>query len=201
MKLSGKLNEFDILDLLNEYQSELRKLKYKTDFVRRKVAELEEQYNAVKLKKGKARAENSTNPGSSDEEGQASPLLEGGIEAIAPKGKRGRPRKEKLVDLTPKTRKPYPLSIWDTLILQSLEENGKAMLSKTIIEQVKQKATEAGIFDSEEKLKSKVNQCLVKLANKRNDIKKVNYKGKGFGYALPVWYDEKGKLTKEHMLK
>ncbi len=48
MKYSSKLNEFDILDLLNEYHSELRKLKHKVDFVKDKVAELEDQYSTIK---------------------------------------------------------------------------------------------------------------------------------------------------------
>jgi len=59
MKFSNKLNEFDILDLLNEYHSELRKLKYKTDYVKRKVAELEDHYNLLKSK-SRYRSEMST---------------------------------------------------------------------------------------------------------------------------------------------
>ncbi|MDP3462961.1 MAG: hypothetical protein Q8S18_09255 [Bacteroidales bacterium] len=200
MKFSNKLNEFDILDLLNEYHSELRKLKYKTDYVKRKVAELEDHYNLLKSK-SRYRSEMSTGESKSIVQSDDDATQKNEVEVVKPR--RGRPAKPKREIITEKSksRKPYPLSIWDNMILNSLKENGKAMLSKSIIEAVGVKAVEAGIFDNEEKLKSKINQCLVKLANKRSDVKKVNYKGKGFGYALPVWYDEKGKLRKEHGLK
>jgi hypothetical protein len=200
MKFSNKLNEFDILDLLNEYHSELRKLKYKTEYVKRKVAELEEHYNLLKSK-SRYRSDISTGEPNATDQSDNETTQKSEVEVV--KRKRGRPAKVKteVVAEKSKSRKPYPLSIWDNMILNSLQETNKAMLSKSIIESVGVKAVEAGIFDTEDKLKSKINQCLVKLANKRNDIKKVNYKGKGFGYALPGWYDEKGKLRKEHGLK
>jgi hypothetical protein len=194
MKFSNKLNEFDILDLLNEYHSELRKLKYKTEYVKKKVSELEEHYETVKLKKGRVRPEYQP-----AEEAVAGDQTQTSV--VAEKKKRGRPAKPKVEKTEVKKRKPYPLSIWDNMILGSIEEAGKAQLSKSIIEAVKVKASDAGIFETEEKLRSKINQCLVKLTNKRHDLKKVNYKGKGFGYALPVWYDDRGKLRKEFGLK
>ncbi len=196
MKFSSKLNEFDILDLLNEYHSELRKLKYKTEYVKRKVAELEGQYEVAKAKKGgriRIEAQSADDAGVAGEQGQAVVAVE--------KRRRGRPAKEKSDKAVSKKRKPYPLSIYDTMILNSIEEAGKALLSKSIIDAVREKAIDAGIFETEEKLRAKINQCLVKLTNKRNDLKKVNYEGKGYGYALPVFYDEKGKLRKEHRLK
>lgn len=196
MKFSNKLNEFDILDLLNEYHSELRKLKYKTEYVKRKVAELEGQYEVAKAKKGgrfRVEAQSADEVAATGEQGQAVAVVE--------KRRRGRPAKDKSEKVEVKKRKPYPLSIYDTMILNTLEEAGKAQLSKAIIEAVRVKAIDAGIFETEEKLRSKINQCLVKLTNKRHDLKKVNYKGKGYGYALPVWYDDRGRLRKEFGLK
>jgi hypothetical protein len=95
-------------------------------------------------------------------------------------------------------RKPYPLSDWDKMIIQGIEETGRALSSKTIFNQVKEKATNAGIYENEGKAKAKINQCLVKLTKRRNDLVKIHYKGRGFAYALPQFLDERGRVKKEH---
>lgn len=179
MKMSTKLNEFDILDLLNEYYSELRKLRYKSDYVKLKITELEERYHEIKRKKTKSVIPSVI----SDDTDQ-------GVETAVTRGS-GKPIKAK--------RKPYPLSVWDKMIIEGIENTGRALSSKTIFNQVKEKAIEAGRFQSEEKTKAKINQCLVKLTKRRNDLAKVNYRGRGFAYALPRFLDERGKLKKEHM--
>ncbi len=181
MKYSSKLNEFDILDLLNEYQSEMRKLKHKMDFVKQKIADLESLYLSIKGKK------TATAPVAETPEIEATESL--------PKEKKAATEPVK------KARKPYPLSAWDQFILQAIEENGRATLSKDIYEKTKEKAIAAGIFEDEDKAKAKVNQCLVKLSNKRHDIRKVKHKGRGHAYALPVWFDERNRLIRAHALK
>ena len=45
-------------------------------------------------------------------------------------------------------------------------------------------AAKTGIAMEEGKMKSKINQCLVKLANRRGDLKKVKYQGRGFAYIV-----------------
>ncbi len=175
-----KLNEFDILDLLSEYQSELRKLEYKAEFVKAKLTELEGMFFVLKSEKP---AEKTL--------AEPTPAVKETVAAEAPKA---------AVDAV-KTRKPYPLSRYDMIILQVIEDNGRAMLSKDIVEKTTAKVVEEGMFETEEKTKSKINQCLVKLANRRGDIKKVNHKGRGFAYALPVWFDERGRIMKGHGLK
>jgi hypothetical protein len=177
MKYSAKLNEFDILDLLNEYQSELRKLKHKVDFVKSKIADLEEQYSVIKKIKAGAKTASEEMP----EQTEDTPKAE--------------------VSATKKERKPYPLSDWDKFIIQTIEDRGHATLSKEIYESVKQKAMEAGIFTTDDKSKAKINQCLVKLTNRREDLRKVKYKGRGFAYALPAWYDDRNRLKKEHKIQ
>jgi hypothetical protein len=181
MKISTKLNEFDILDLLNEYYSELRKLRYKSDYVKFKISELEGRYNEIKRKK--------TRPLSSE----SMPESEVSTATSAPAATRGskKPVKAK--------RKPYPLSAWDKMIISGIETTGRALSSKTIFNQVKEKATAAGIYQTDEKAKAKINQCLVKLTKRRKDLVKVNYKGRGYAYALPAFLDERGKLRKEHL--
>jgi hypothetical protein len=182
MKVSTKLNEFDILDLLNEYYSELRKLRYKSDYVKFKIAELEGRYNEIKRKKSRPSLSSETSPEPTES------AATGGTPATRASKK---PAKAK--------RKPYPLSEWDKMILSGIETTGRALSSKTIFNQVKEKALAAGIFQTDEKAKAKINQCLVKLTKRRKDLVKVNYKGRGYAYALPQYLDERNKLKKEHM--
>lgn len=188
MKYNQNLNEFDILDLLNEYHSELRKLEYKAEFVKGKIEELENLYFTLKSSRLMPNAEMQkvekiakTEDNSSAEVEPFDTTQDGNIVV--------------------KSRKPYPLSRYDQIIMQCIEDNGRATLSKDIFEKVKEKTIEEGIFESEEKAKSKINQCLVKLTNRRGDIKKVNHRGRGFAYALPEWFDERGKIIKGRGIK
>lgn len=181
MKYSSKLNEFDILDLLNEYHSELRKLKHKVDFVKDKVAELEDQYSTIKKIKSNAIQDAKAESVETTNEDEATPNAE--------------------VDDDKRRRKPYPLSDWDKFIMETIQEYNRATLSREIYEAVKEKALNAGVFTTDEKSKSKINQCLVKLTNRREDLKKVKHKGRGFAYALPAWYDDRNRLLKEYKLK
>lgn len=82
------------------------------------------------------------------------------------------------------TRKPYPLSTWDKIIIDVIKENGKPATSKEIYDKAMAKAVSMGIKMDETKMKSKINQCLVKLANRRNDLRKVKYQGRGFAYTI-----------------
>ncbi len=83
-----------------------------------------------------------------------------------------------------KKRKPYPLSDWDKIIINTIKDNGKPTTSKEIYDAAMQKAEEQGIAMDEAKMKSKINQCLVKLSNRRGDLRKVKYQGRGFAYSI-----------------
>ena len=83
-----------------------------------------------------------------------------------------------------KTRKPYPLSKWDNIVLEVIRENGKPTTSKEIYDKAMAKAVVVGIAMDETKMKSKINQCLVKLSGRRDDLKKIKYGGRGFAYAI-----------------
>lgn len=83
-----------------------------------------------------------------------------------------------------KTRKPYPLSTWDKLVLDVIKDNGKPTTSKEIYDKVMAKAEKMGIAMDEAKMKAKINQCLVKLSGRRDDLKKLKYGGRGFAYSL-----------------
>ena len=83
-----------------------------------------------------------------------------------------------------KSRKPYPLSKWDKIVIEVIKENGKPTTSKEIYDNAMAKAVAAGIAMDETKMKSKINQCLVKLSGRRDDLKKIKYGGRGFAYTL-----------------
>lgn len=83
-----------------------------------------------------------------------------------------------------KTRKPYPLSQWDNIVIDVIKENGKPTTSKDIYTGAMAKAKSMNINMDEIKMKAKINQCLVKLTNRRHDLKKVKYQGRGFAYSL-----------------
>lgn len=83
-----------------------------------------------------------------------------------------------------KTRKPYPLSTWDNMVLEVIKDNGKPTTSKEIYDKVMAKAEKMGIAMDEAKMKAKINQCLVKLSGRRDDLKKLKYGGRGFAYSL-----------------
>lgn len=163
------LTSTDIMELISEYKSEIRKLNAKISFCESRILELEE---ALSTNKVYTTSENYINFSH----------------------KPGRQRRREI-----NPRKPYPLSDWDKIILDIISESGKAQLSKDIYEKAFAKSKEVGIFIDEIKSKAKINQCLVKLTNRRNDLKKVKYGGRGFAYCLPEWINENGILDKEYI--
>ena len=163
MKSLKKLHELDILDLLNDYKSELKKLKYKTDSVKNRISELEEQLKCVR----EEMRSKSSNAGE-------------GLK------RRGRPPK---VETPKQIRKPYPLSDWDRFILDGIKNAGKVLINQEILDNMVNGAREKGLFKDLNDVKVKLNQHLVKLANRRGDVVKVKYKGRGHAYALKEWMD------------
>lgn len=81
-------------------------------------------------------------------------------------------------------RKPYPLSQWDTIVLDVIKENGKPTTSNEIYTKAMAKAKSLNINIDEAKMKAKINQVLVKLSSRRTDLKKVKYQGRGYAYTL-----------------
>lgn len=162
---NNSLTTSDIMDLISDYKSEIRKLSAKISFCESRIFELE---NLLK-----------TNSNSENFISISSPST--------------RYRKKET-----NPRKPYPLSSWDKIILDIISENEKAMLSKDVYDNVFKRAKDLGIFIDDIKSKAKINQCLVKLANRRSDLIKVKYGGRGYAYCLPEWVNENGTLKKEY---
>lgn len=135
-----ELSKDEIIGLIADFKSEVRKNLAKVDFFNEKIEELTQLLGKISV-------------------GNACRKVE-------------------------KTRKPYPLSKWDNIVLDVIKENGKPATSKEIYDKAIAKAAAMGIVMDENKMKSKINQCLVKLSGRRTDLKKVRYGGRGFTYAI-----------------
>ncbi len=172
METLKKLTEQDILELLYEYKSELRILNFRVEDIRSKINYLEQILRTGEYATG------------IDEEGISldEKYLEKGEDTI------GRPGRLK---------RNFPLSEWDKLIIDSLQESGKAMINQEIYDAIVGKLKERDLFRDETKAKAKLNQCLVKLANRRGDLLKVRFEGRGFAYVLPEWM-EGNRLKREY---
>ncbi len=175
MKKSS-LTTSDIMDLISDYKSEVRKLTAKISFCNSRIGELEGLLS-----------DNASDQKPTEHQKSVKPTF------TTPAGTRLRKKETK-------PRKPYPLSKWDEIILEVIRENNRATLSRDIYDKAFERAKGFGIFTTDEKSKSKINQCLVKLTNRRNDLVKMRYGGRGFAYCYPEWIDEKGRLKREHAI-
>lgn len=148
-----ELTKEEIISLISEFRSEVKKNMAKIDFFNAKIEELSSMLN-----------------------------IESTVENADEESKEGR-RERKKED---QPRKPYPLSKWDELIINTIKENGRPMVSKDIYNKVLAEAIELGITEGmdEEKQKAKINQCLVKLSGRRSDLMKMKYGGKGYAYCV-----------------
>lgn len=215
MKFSDKLNEFDVLDLLNEYHSELRKLRNKQGFVKKRISELELEYEKILKRKGKkARSvfeeEQSAFFEDSTEVESVQPEVEPEVEDVievavtpkkSPKAKAAPKAKGRKKSTAHLGRKQQPLSQWDQVIVDAVKAKGKAAINSEILEYTTKKAIELGLYEDEKKTRAKINQCLIKLtADNRKALVKVAYAGRGFGYALPKWINKEGELPDEYAI-
>ena len=135
-----ELSREEIIGLIAEFKSEVRKNLAKIDFFNEKIDELTKLLNDMPVRK--------------------------------------------VPESTEKTRKPYPLSQWDNIVIDVIKENGKPTTSRDIYTGAIAKANALNINMSEAKMKAKINQCLVKLSSRRNDLRKIRYEGRGFAYIL-----------------
>ena len=203
MNYSTKLNELDILDLLNEYHAEMRKLHYKVAFVKSKITQLEEDLASLKRPLSGALVGNKE----VFTQDEIEPSV---VETVAPEAEKAEisPTKEKAKKVVKKTatkkpgRKLQPLSAWDQMIFDIISENGRALLSREILVFLIEKSIDAGLYESEDNTRIRLNQCLVKMTSEnRKDLVKVNYSGRGYGYALPAWADDDGDALPEFAIK
>lgn len=136
--------------------------------------------------------------------------------AAAPKKRRGRPAgiasKKMASDIPAKkaTKKKsgkksrsegYRLSEYDLLVFKALEETGSAMINSEIVSFIEADQKARGQTADADYIQTMVVRSLQKLANRRDDILKVPYEGRGRAYALPSWVNNKGELKRKHSRK
>ncbi|MCG8699629.1 MAG: hypothetical protein MI922_16360 [Bacteroidales bacterium] len=95
------------------------------------------------------------------------------------------------------SRVGYKLSDWDKLVIASIKTSNQPLLTYEIIDYVRANTASYGLSDDIKLVKNKVTRSLQKLVNRRGDLAKAEYEGKGFIYALPDWINNRGKLVKE----
>ena len=94
-------------------------------------------------------------------------------------------------------RRVRKLSPWDEFIITTLQTKDKVLIMSEFLDIVKSDFAGAKGW-TEAKIKSKLNAVFHKLANKKGNIIKVSFEGRGFAYALPKWLNPAGELKKKY---
>lgn len=208
MKKSTVLTHHEINDLIRKYQSELRKLEYQVTKIQEALSDLhamQEDYAGQEQEVSSANGHSSTAVASSKSSSAAVKKQEDPAKKPEPKskGRPGRKPKAKTGKRIKKAKKSgrssgYRLSVWDKFILNALEESNKTLINSELYEQAKEYAAENKIEIPNEKLRGKLSRSIHKLANKRKELVKVPFEGKGFAYALTNWVTAEGKLKQKY---
>lgn len=183
-----RLSSSEIHDLINKYQSELKKLEFQTEEILSTIAELQDWLDSVEQNEKAAL----------DKMSKKKRIASNGI-----KKRRGRPplrekdtSKTTIIQEKKQPKKGYKLSNWDKWVISGISQNGKPQITQGIVDSVKAMALEAGVKTSDEETRNKVIRSLQKLANRRGDLVKVPYKGKGYAYAIPGMPGANRKIAK-----
>jgi len=220
--MKNSLTNKDVKSLIKAYESDIRQLEYKIIKTREALSELTGNGNGSKTtgKRGRPRKEinYSADTVQSPPKKRGRPrkvILEDGdptgpgTPKVIQKKKSNTGKKEKVKLVFPKVspRKPrtissksggYRLSEWDNFVLDSLENFGKVMINSELYDLALQKneADKMGLTD--EDVRGKLVRSIHKLANKRMEIAKAPFPGKGYAYGLSSWFSGSGNLKKTY---
>lgn len=218
-----QLSPLEIRDLINRYQSELRKLHFQTLKTQATIKELEHYAAEAEQAFAIEEAKIQELPAASVTEAAAAPPPE---EIPAPstpakkKKKAGRPRgstnkkkktskrgpgrppkakKASKAAAKPTKRGPKErLSDWDNFVINSLKGKKQALTTSDFASIALE---DSNIKSGEAQIKVKLNRALHKLANKKEMIAKVPHSGRGYAYALTNWLQENGDLPAKYERK
>lgn len=115
------------------------------------------------------------------------------------------PKAEKPATPAKRGRKPnqklggYRLSDWDQMIVDGIKDAGKALIKTELLDLAAKKNAAENLKMDEQAINVKISQSLHKLANRRDDLVKVAFPGRGFAYALAEWKTAKGDLPKKYL--
>lgn len=152
-KILRKLTKNEIADLIRIYKSDIRKFRLIISNLRYHVREL----NAyLDRKSSTINISESRNSG-----------LEVSSSHMRKRGPQG----------------PRPLNEWDQTIYDIISEATNPYVTNDIFKRLRRWAKIKNLYESDNELKARINQSLVKLI-KRNIIEKLPHKGRGFSYKL-----------------
>ncbi|MEH0155716.1 hypothetical protein V6R21_16325 [Limibacter armeniacum] len=208
----SQLTEEEIEKLLDIYQSEHRQLQFQIARVEEAIADL--QIKRRELRKGG----NSLDPLVIGEQlktdknmatASTKQVIQPDIKEETPSSDEVLPKEFEQEYQVPlevveaageKNQQGYRLSDWDIFVIQALWESNKLMVSNELLDFGMEAAKEIENDPKErtkDKVKGKITRSLNKLVNKRNYVKKHEYKGKGHSYGLANWFFKNGKIRKE----
>ncbi|MCH2083126.1 hypothetical protein [Kordia sp.] len=200
------LSRSELQELIGRYYSEVRKLSYQLQKTQKTIQELQSELNqkpVFDIPDAPIVSITSTTKGTenhkSGTDSNAEVITEG-----TKKRKKGRPSenenrsdKKKSILQSSSQRRGYKLSETDNFVMGQLNHFQKPLIAAEIIYLAEEDAkTKGEKFDLDD-FKIKLNRSIHKLANRRGDILKLRYEGRGFSYALPEWTSKDGKLKKK----
>lgn len=194
------LDPVEIEQLISVYNSELRQLNYRVLSVRKNIEQLEsalaKQTPTKRQSTVSAPAVVATKPSAPIE---SSPVLSSPAPASSSSRSSTAPKKVAMPEPV-QVRRRRKLSPWDQFIIDTLEKKDKVLIMSEFLDIVTNEFEGAKGL-SETKIKSKLNAVFHKLANKKGNIIKISFAGRGFAYALPQWLNSAGELKKKYRRK
>ena len=198
-----KLGSSDVKQLLANYEGRQRQLQFELDHTKNMIRNLKAALPIIEQTEAEQAAS------LVDLEADTQMLS---VEVAQPTAKRrGRPKNENSDEAKPKKEakeKPvkeakerssgYRLSEYDELVFKALRETDHALINSQLVAFIHQDKAAQGANVSEDEVQTMVVRSLQKLANRREDIKKVPYEGRGMAYALPEWLNGQGVIKKKH---
>ena len=207
------LKEVEIRDLINRYESELKKLVYQADKVRETISELQSYIGVQKAAPVKQSAPKKKVPviisppegvytgtfshstGSTKKVTKQQPNISVSgasvVEVLSNSSE---------FDL-PENGNGYRLSEWDHFIIDSLKSARMTLVNHDFFKLAANRVKAQGLEMTKSQLHGKINRSIHKLTHKREMIKKINFSGKGYAYALNEWLDDNGKLLLRYKRK
>ncbi len=193
------LDPVEIEQLISVYHSELRQLNYRVLSVRKNIEQLE---TALSKQSTTKRQSVVAAPAVVATKSVAPEVVAPSLTPSAPpkaSSSTSGPRAPKKVNMPDpvQVRRVRKLSPWDEFIITTLQTKDKVLIMSEFLDIVKSDFAGAKGW-TEAKIKSKLNAVFHKLANKKGNIIKISFDGRGFAYALPKWLNPAGELKKKY---
>lgn len=203
-----KLASSDIKQLLANFESRQRQLQFELDHTKNMVKKLKSTLPAIEQIEAEQAALLAEVEAELEVVNVPAPVAKSGAK------RRGRPATLK-AGTAPAKRAPkeegkktkkerssgYRLSEYDELVFKALRETNHAMINTQIVAFIEADKGAQGEHPGTDEVQKMVVRSLQKLANRRDDIRKTPYDGRGMAYALPEWLNGKGVIKKKHAHK